>query len=315
MNKLRRFFNKNFKSIYIVILAIVFILLGIQILNLSIKNDNAQRFKDEAQNRKYTEGTTAIGKYSVITQESIDESESKILVNTIENFINSCNSGKIVEAYNLISADCKEELYPTLDDFKIYYKKIFSEKRDYKINLWYPDIRLYKVEYMDDVMATGKINQSKIIEELYTVVLEDNKEKINISGFIGKSDINKSIKKDDIEISINYKKVFVDCEIYNITIKNNTKDTMILNSNEKNNTIYILGDNDTKYSAYVYELNSEEVRFMKYQTKTLNIKFAKNYLTNARIKQVVFSDIIKNNEEYIKNSKDSKNRLKIEVEI
>ena len=278
MNKISRFFNKNFKIIFVVVMAIILGIIGIQLLNSLVKNSNQEKFKEEAQNRKYIEGTTTIEQYSVITKESIDEQESRVLVNVIENFINKCNQGKVEEAYSLLSDECKNEMYPNLSDFIAYYKKIFTSKKDYKINLWYPNIRLYKVTYMDDIMATGKINQSKVIEELYTVVLENNKERINISGFIGKSDINKTIKKDDIETSVNYKKTFVDYEIYNVTIKNRTKNTILLNSDEKNNTIYLLGENDTKYGAYVYELNSEELVLDKYYTRTLNIKFAKIYV-------------------------------------
>ena len=44
--------------------------------------------------------------------------EDKNLVNT---FLEFCNNGKVEDAYNLISDECKQESYPTIEQFKKYY--------------------------------------------------------------------------------------------------------------------------------------------------------------------------------------------------
>ena len=310
MNNLRRFFNKNMRSIIIIILAIVFSIFLIQLLNSFYANTNLEETKELIMDSKVKNS-----QYSVITKESISTEEGQKLSNVIEDFIKKCNSGNIKQAYDCLSEGCKKELYPTLDKFKEYYNRIFSSEKDYSMKLWYPDIRLYKVEFMDDIMSTGKINNVYAIEEYFSIVIENNEEKLNISGFLGNINIGKNKEENDINVKVNYKQVYLDYEIYNITIKNNTKNTILLDSNERANTICLLDENDTKYSAYKYELNSNQLVLKPYYTQTLNIKFSKRYYTNSKIKSLVFYDVIQDYDEYQTKDKNYNERFSIEVKL
>ena len=68
----------------------------------------------------------------------------------INKFLNYCNEGNLNEAYNILTDECKEEMYPTIDDFKkIYYDNTFGEKKkSYTIENWMEDT--YQVNITED---------------------------------------------------------------------------------------------------------------------------------------------------------------------
>jgi len=90
--------------------------------------------KSSSTNSATTYNTT---NYSVISKDKIDDNVSEKSVNIIEDFFRLCNEANVEEAYKLLSVDCKEELYPTIQDFITkYYNRIFTEKRSYDSILW-----------------------------------------------------------------------------------------------------------------------------------------------------------------------------------
>ena len=152
-NKILRFYNQNRYLVWTVILTIVGIIVLIQTLN----NFIVQKNQTESQYNN-TEMTIA---------EEIKQKESHTVIsgkdmkpevtNVIDTFMYYCNNGKAEEAYNLLSEDCKNILYPTYEGFyKNYYLRIFNEKKTYKAQAYISNSNLYtyRMDFTEDIMAT-----------------------------------------------------------------------------------------------------------------------------------------------------------------
>lgn len=320
MYKLIRILNQNRKQILIAILAIVFVILTIQILNSVSKKNREERInnmKNEIANSKYNTSTYNPSQ-SIVSGGTISQETQSNVEEIVDKFINNCNNGQVEEAYQLLSTDCKEALYPTMEKFKqSYYAQNFKTKKLYSIQAWNSWPTIYKIEFYEDMLATGKVDMAASIQDFFTIVEEDGKNKLNISEYIGKETIEKKITEQGITIIANYKNIYKDYEVYNITIENATDNNILLNSGESTKTIYLEGENTTKYGANIYEISDSVMNLKSYYKATTNIKYNKQYLTSNNIQSIVFEDIILNADEY-KETKDKlnyANRLKIQLDI
>lgn len=318
MYKLVRIINQNRKQILIAILAIVFVIILIQILNSVSKKNNEEKLK-ELQNSASNYISSAYDpSHSVISGGSVNEKNQTEVEEVIEQFITACNNGEIQNAYELLSTNCKEQIYPTLEKFKqTYYIQNFNTKKQYSIQSWTSGKLIYKVELYEDVLSMGKVEADNSIQDFFTIVKEEGQTKLNISEYIGKSVINKELTKQGITVKVNYKNIYKDYEVYNITIENLTENSILLNSNESTKTIYLKGQNGATYTAYIYEISANIIELKNYNRVTTNIKFNKQYSTSNSVTSIVFEDIILNSEEYknMKNKLEYENRVKIEIDI
>ena len=129
MNYIVRFWNQNRKKIIIGIGVIVFLIIIVQILN-QIAKEQKELAK---QNIQIEEKEEDLPTQSIIGGESVSEEETKINVDIIETFIQKCNSADITGAYNMLTNECKEVVFPTEESFKSgYYDIIFATKKNSK---------------------------------------------------------------------------------------------------------------------------------------------------------------------------------------
>lgn len=284
-NVIVRFYNQHKRLIWLIAFIIIFTVLLIQALNNYAEQDkgvnNRISYKQNESN------------YSVVTQKQINETISNDSAELLEAFFRFCNNQQTKEAYNLLSTDCKQELYPTIDDFiKEYYNKIFGKKRSYDYILWIATSKsnTYRVEIMEDILATGK-KEEMPIQEYYTVVNDNGQYRLNIANYIGKEFINIAKNNDDININILSKRIFIDYEIYEIEVKNNTESTVIFNTKDNSKSIYIEDENKLKYIAFLNEISDIELELPKGRSKSLQIKFNRGFRPETDIKKVIFNDI------------------------
>ena len=122
---------------------------------------------------------------------------------------------------------------------------------------------------------------------------------------------------DGIIISVLRKDIFKDYEQYEIKVENKTNNTIMLDSKENVDSIYLLGSNDSKYSGFTYELDEIKTVIPQNSSKNMTIRFNKIYSNETIIKKMVFGDIILNYENYntSTNKKDYKDRTAITIEI
>ncbi len=151
----------------IVIVAIIFI---IQTLNFfAIKKE-----EQKVNINKNTGTNTNISK--------VEETKDKQI---IRQFIEFCEQGDNMQAYNMLSNQCKKELYPTINEFKDQYiYKVFNTKKDIEIN--YQQDETYQVIFYEDMLESGKIDGRNSMTDYYEVQQEviDKKIYVNMNGDI-----------------------------------------------------------------------------------------------------------------------------------
>lgn len=316
MNKLKRFYNQNRKTIFSVICFIAFIIIIIQLLNhLSEKNqENKQNAMKNASSNSITNDYKP--NQSVIFNQEVEENTYKIQSNVIDEFIEYCNNGDIQNAYDLLADECKEEMFPTLEYFKAnYHSKIFNTTKLYSIQNW--NNSTYKIKITENILSTGKVNNGTAIEDYFTLVRSQNGYKLNINRYIGRKEINKEKEYQNIKIKILSKNTYMDYESYNIYVENKTENDILLDSKESTKSIYLKDSKDVEYPSYSHEIVNSSLFVRSGSNANLTIKFTNAYVSNREIKNVVFSDIILDYYKYkdISDKTQYKDRLKIEVKL
>ena len=244
----------------------------------------------------------------VITDEKIDQKDVEDNSQIIDTFVKYCNDNKLQEAYNMLTNDCKELLYSTIDIFKQnYINQIFKTQKSYKLELWAQsnNYYTYRITYIEgNPLQTGGYSSSKNYIDYVTVVKNSSEFKLNINQFIKKENLNREKEDNNFEITVNSRTVYMNYETYNITIKNNTEKTVLLNDGKTTKNIYLLDNNDIKYTSLVNELATSILMINPKYTKTFNLKFNKTYNTNIKITNMKIDDIYLDKEKYDLNPND-----------
>ncbi len=296
MYKLMRFYNQNKKMILRIVGFIIFLIIILQLLNFMTK----QNIKKQ-QSQKNTIKTNTASKYDNITLESdksaisgneISTSQSE-MIQVINEFFSYCNEGKIEKAYELLSEECKQEMYQTLDAFEEnYYKKIFNEQNK-KISVENWNDNIYKVKITEDFLASGKYSKENTIQDYITIKKDDNKEnKLNINGYIGRINIDKQSEHKDINIKAIQKDMYMDYTTYTFEVTNNSIRPILLDDLSGVDTTYIQDKNKVKYPCYTHEITQEQLKLNEHETKKVKIKYYSKYGSTKKITKAIFSKLI-----------------------
>ena len=314
LNNLKRYYNQNRKKIWMVIIIIAFAFAMLQLANTIGKN-NSERIIREATAQTKTQTTEANNEANIVSNEdkststsnsSTQTSETNDNVSTIKQFVTFCNGQNFENAYNMLTNDCKEEIFSDIEIFKnIYYSGNFENKNiEASIQKWANNT--YRVTYAENALATGKIAKTKDDQtiDFITVVEDEEGYKLNINSYIGYEEIGQDNEKDNVKIEVLGKHTYMDYETYTVKVTNKSNSEVVLDSLYNPETIYIEDSRGVKYPSYTNELSEALMTIGKGYTKELNIKFYSSYISSKRIKQIVFSDFQKNG-----------NRIKFNVEI
>lgn len=234
------------------------------------------------------------GGESVVTGEEITSSQVTML-EYINQFVDLCNTQQVEEAYNLLSDECKEEVYPSLDSFITnYYNTIFNgQKRNISVESWANNI--YKVKYELDALSTGVYTEENAVQDYISVIKDENDEaKLNVNGYIERSEINKTQDSNNITITVLRRDRYMDYETYTYSMTNNTNNTILLDDKESTDNMYLEDENGNQYTAYIHELSDAELTLTPGETKEITIKYYNKYGTTKNITDIVFNKIILN---------------------
>lgn len=310
MNKIIRYWNQNRIKIILIIAIIVFMYILIQVTNNLIKDK-----KQEQQIVSNIDKSMPIK--SVITGETVTIEQTNDNIRCIENFVSYCNNREYEKAYDLLSENCKEEYENNINTFiKNYCENIFNTSRTYKLELLYylDGSYTYTIKYYEDnLLATGKDNQKNNYEDYITVINQNGVDKLNINGLINKIEIGKAVKSNDVEVIVNTKGIYKNYEVYDVTVRNYTTNTILIGSNYKE--ICIVDENNAEYTPTLDKLLSENLSIKSGYEKHISIRFDKIYSAYRNIKSIKFKNIILEGERYIQNSNDSTQNMEISIDI
>lgn len=313
MKKLIRYWNQNRLKIIIIGIIIVFIIILIQVLNGIL-----EKTKPDPNTEKVVIKDTSKPSESVITGEEVKEEVTEENTNIISNFVEFCNRKEYQSAYDLLSQDCKDTVFITLDNFiNNYCNKIKFNNITYELELWYytGNTYTYRITYFENnILSTGNINSDNNIEDYITIVEENDGNKLNISGFVGKENINKTQNSEGIEITINTRLRYRDYESYNITVKNTTDKTILLSEGNNGNDICLVDGNDVEYDSIINEVPLINLEIAPGGQKTIDIRFYKMYNLYRTVEKISFKNIIRDKEMYIQDVHNAE-RIKASIDI
>ena len=278
---------------YVIIVIIVGIILFLSLVNVvnSYIKENRKQKLSQAQNTTNTNNIVNNNQVNSSSKPIMGSSENKSNSSTnnnisneklIRDFITYCNSHQIQNAYSLLSDECKDAVFfANIEYFKKnYVESIFTTNKILNIEKWVENnIITYRVRLTDDILSTGNIKgTTNAIEDYYTIVsTEDGKQKLNINGYIARNYINKKNQVDGINISILKKDIFKEYEQYEIKVENKTNNTIMLDSKEDVDSIYLIGSNSSKYSGFTYELDEIKTVIPENTSKNITVRFNKIY--------------------------------------
>lgn len=300
MYKLISWYNQNRRKFWRIVVTIFIVILIAWRLMYTTTNRNTGREISQSPkvDTSNLNSITLESDKSAITGKRTTIDQSGIEV--IDKFVSFCNSGNIQEAYNLLSNECKEQMYPEIKAFQeAYYNSVFGNtKRNASIENWNGNI--YKVDFNEDALSTGRYNVANTIQDYITIVNdEEGNKKLNINGYIGRTTYDKTSTERSLEIKLLKKDSYMDYEIYTLNVKNNSSDTTLLGKVEdEDNVSYLVDENELKYNAYVHEIPETLLEMLGKQEKTIQIKYFNEYSSTRVIKKLVFPKIYLHSESY-----------------
>lgn len=296
MDGFMHWYNLHRRTIWIIIGVAILIFVMINVINSGLKQREQPRNTTTTNTTKMN--SISMGSdVSPITGEQITN-DQKNTVTVIDNFATYCNNGDIDSAYNLLSSDCKSQMYPTKDDFKtIYYNPVFGgSQRVITVENWVGNI--YKVRFAENALATGNFDESNITQDYITVVKENGQTKLNINNYIGKQQINRTQEADNVKIKVVESNTYFDYQSFTFEITNNGDTPILINDPSIDSTMYIEDKNGTQYQAYTHELSENDKKIQAGYTQTVTIKYYSRYSSNKIMKYVAFDRIILNYSAY-----------------
>lgn len=312
-NLRRNLFSNRYKILAIIIAIILVIFLVRALNNMAIQSNIKQN------NQQYTTPQSTYKPQETIIQgENISKEEQEINTNIMDTFIKYCNSKNIEQAYNLLTEECKEELFNSdIENFKTQYiEKVFNTPKTYSMQSWVKSgYSTYKVRIIEDMLSTGKVGD--VIEEYYTIVRQNGQDKLNLNSYIGREKINKQQTINDITITVISKDIYMNYETYNIKVENKTNNTMLLDTKKDTKSVYVTGSNTTKYSVYMHEIDDIFLTIKPRLYRNLKLKVNKLYNTEIKSEKITFTDIVPNIEDYKQsnNKKEYNDTIKLEIEL
>lgn len=272
------------------------ILIGIA-LTYSIEN-NSSKNENNSDIAVYNPTKT------IISGKDIDKETYQKEENLVKIFVDYCNNKQIQEAYNLLTEECKQKMYPNIETFeKNYYNIIFNQYRECNLQSWVSsgNYNTYKVTFIEDIMSTGNYENVEKFEDYITIVRKNGEQKINVNSYIKTEEINKNTKTEELEINVSSVDIYMDSVTYYLELKNLTENDILLDSlNNKN--VKLIGTNGAEYA--LDDTNLFSINLIVYKdssNRKIELKFIKQYGSDIKGKSIEFKSLITNYEEYLKN--------------
>ncbi len=312
---MRDIITKILVNRYVILIAVIAILLLMIIMN----GLNNMLFAD-SRNKEYTVDTTDVqmDKVSTYTDrgDQITVKEAVENEDTIKKFVSYCNEGNTKEAYNLLSDDCKEVLYPSEETFvEEYFNYYFQEQKEVGTDLTKNEsgVEVYKVKLYKNSIETGEIDNQPF-SDIYSVTKDaEGNKKLGINKFI-KSEVNShSEEYKGIKITLLRRDIFEDEEFDTFEVDNTTEKRISIRTGEGLRTIYMQSENDSTYVAPGNEINDLDAIVKAKAKKQIKIRFSRGFNPSNRVNAIVFSDVVPDYDIFVDNPKNLKTIYTIKI--
>ncbi|MCR5186102.1 MAG: hypothetical protein K6D97_03175 [Clostridia bacterium] len=277
--KVRRFFRKYARWIYIIIIfwLVVFMLNKLFILN-------------EPEPTAQTSYTPSV---SVIDSTAVPKKEHTEITDLINEYVTYCNNNDFDKAYNMLSSDCRRFSFNNdFDEFRKHLYRLMPTAREYSVQSYSnpeKDIYIYQVNYFNDMLASGLTNSTYRYTTEKMTFKEDNKGNYEMSvGDFYNVKYPKAVAENEylkVEVTTQVQKY--EEEIYTVKIKNRNYDNFaVISDLTEGNEILLQLPNETRNCNRNYE-----VILGPGEEQTFELNFSKFVDDKKESKSITFSDI------------------------
>lgn len=238
---------------------------------------------------------------SVMENGSVPTNLQEPIEQLIGQFVENCNNKDYEAAYNLLTEDCKNNIYPDIELFKQYVDSVFPNKKIYNIqNFSNKDkIYIYTVNILNDILATGLNNEEdeNVYSEKYVVIEENGQLKLSIRQYIGRQNLTYIYEDEYMKIKIESVDIKYDNIVYNLNITNKSENYIVYSDYSVDYEIALDTSEGLKRRA---DEVLEPITLDKLETKNFSVKFTIFYDEDTQIEDMLFDyiRIYENDEDY-----------------
>ena len=229
---------------------------------------------------------------AIMDNTEVPKKDQESIENLIHEYIEYCNNKDYEKAYNMLSDECRENLYPTIDDFKLYIDKIFDEKKIYTIQNYsnVDNKYIYEVNIFEDILATGLTGKEdlRMYSEKFVITKENNKLSLAVRNFIGNTENHQIYEDNYIKVEITEVIQAYETQKYKVKLTNRTENTIVLADQTERYEIMLELNNENR--------NIENIPFggiylNPYETKEMEFEFVKFVDEEDQAKSMIFNAV------------------------
>lgn len=226
-------------------------------------------------------------------EKQVPEKYQEPIENLIDTYFNYCNNKEYEKAYNLITKECKQKNYPTLEQFTSYVNAVFEgKKKIYNIQSYsiVDNKYIFNIRILDDILANGTTDGYYYYEEKFVLIEENGEMKLSIAEYIGDEKTEVIVEDDNIKIEVTNKSIDYKTETYTLQITNKTDNYIVISDNTqtKEISLYVNGVERQPvnmevafFSLAPNSKRTQELQFNKYYDEVANSESIK--LNSIRI--------------------------------
>lgn len=210
----------------------------------------------------------------------------------IGQFVENCNNKDYEAAYNLLTEDCQNNIYPDMELFKQYVDSVFPNKKIYNIQNFSnkDEVYIYTVNILNDILASGLNNEKdeQVYSEKYIVKKENGQLKLSIREYVGRQNLSYMYEDEYMKIKIESVDVKYDNIVYNLNITNKSENYIVYSDYSVDYEIALDTSEGLKRKA---DEVLEPIILDKLETKNFSVKFTIFYDEDTVIQDMLFDYI------------------------
>ena len=210
----------------------------------------------------------------------------------IGQFVENCNNKDYEAAYNLLTEDCQNNIYPDMELFKQYVDSVFPNKKIYNIQNFSnkDEVYIYTVNILNDILASGLNNEKdeQVYSEKYIVKKENGQLKLSIREYVGRQNLSYMYEDEYMKIKIESVDVKYDNIVYNLNITNKSENYIVYSDYSVDYEIALDTSEGLKRRA---DEVLEPIILDKLETKNFSVKFTIFYDEDTVIQDMLFDYI------------------------
>lgn len=279
MEGFRIFFHENIIKIIATIVAIIMILALIYVLNGYYKNKKNN--PEETQTAEYGRD------YAILTDTQKNEAVYTKETNIMQQFVDYCNAKDYENAYNLLTDDCKEVLYPNINIFiENYCNPNFATPKTCNFQAW--NTFTYLVEIRNDAITSGEYTNTEYVRDYYTISTDG---KLSINSYIKRKNIDNELTfYDNVKVKVDYVDYFIDYTQVCATITNPSPRAVIIDSKVEEKGIALVDENNLEYTSNINEIDREDLIVKQDEIRQLKLQYQVGYREDRDFTKLVFKN-------------------------